>query len=267
MSKKIHDPLEEITADGNIVTGASKSKLVAEFSPILDEVLKHFASSKKDVSLYIYGSVATGTARVSESDVDLFTLGLDGGIAKDLSKKLSEKYSELCRAVEIQPSQYSAFSGSDDESYGNRVFLRHYCVHLSGPDFKNQFPDYPADTAAARGFNGDIGIFYKNWIEELQQIDEFALLGRRIARKTLLAISGLVSIHDKIWTTDRIVSAQRWAQAVPELKLDLCRLAAWSSEKNLSISKAEVYEMLSGTIAKIVEDFSKQIGLWKTVGV
>jgi hypothetical protein len=53
-------------------------------------------------------------------------------------------------------AQRSNFSHESDEAYGGRVFLRHYCVHLVGPDLHSALPDFTADVRAARGFNGDI---------------------------------------------------------------------------------------------------------------
>ncbi|WP_425469193.1 nucleotidyltransferase domain-containing protein [Pseudonocardia hierapolitana] len=44
-----------------------------------------------NVSLYLYGSVATGQARIAESDVDLFTIGLPVAAAAEISRELSRR--------------------------------------------------------------------------------------------------------------------------------------------------------------------------------
>jgi hypothetical protein len=93
--------------------------------------------------------------------------------------------------------------GASDVTYGLRVFLRHYCVHLQGPDLSSHLPAFRADAHAARGFNGDIGQHARRWQAELRAGHDPQVIGRRLARKTLLAAAGLVSIHDVIWTTDR----------------------------------------------------------------
>jgi hypothetical protein len=49
------------------------------------------------------------------------------------------------------------------------------------------------------------------------------MLGRRVARKTLLAVAGLVSVHDTTWTTDREGATQRWSVIDPPLS------APWST--------------------------------------
>ena len=254
------DPLEGVTADGMIATGAHRSRFARAFSPVLNKAVEHMRILGEEYSLYVYGSVANGTARVRYSDVDLITVGLDAPIAKSLGETLSAEFSDLCRHVEVGPS--SSYVGSNDESYGNRVFLRHYCVHLAGPDIGADLPDFAADKAAARGFNGDIGFHLGKWRAELSQGEDFVSLGQRIARKTLLAISGLVSIHDHTWTTDRVAAAQRWREIVPDLGPELDRLLDWSSGVSLRRSSEEVHIVLDGIVTKVVDDFAHQIGLW-----
>lgn len=68
-----HDPLEGVTTNGMITTGAHQSRLAREFRPALDAAIEQVSSLSEDYSLYVYGSVATGTAQVGRSDVDLMT--------------------------------------------------------------------------------------------------------------------------------------------------------------------------------------------------
>lgn len=257
-----HDPLEGVTADGMIVTGAHRSRFAREFSPVLDKGVEQVRDLGEEYSLYVYGSVATGTARVGYSDVDLVTVGLDAPTAKNLGKTLSAEFNDLCRSVEVGPGQSSEYVGFNDENYGNRIFLRHYCVHLAGPDISADLPEFSADEAAARGFNGDIGVHSEKWRAELLQGGNLVSLGRRIARKTLLAISGLVSIYDRTWTTDRVAAAQRWREIVPELGAELEKLLDWSNTFSLRLSDEEVRIVLDGIVTQVVDDFAQQIGLW-----
>ncbi|MER7560383.1 hypothetical protein ABTZ46_25800 [Nocardioides sp. NPDC126508] len=46
----------------------------------------------------------------------------------------SAAFAEVCRGVEIAAMTPDDYAGEGDEAYGNRVFLRHYCAHLAGPD-------------------------------------------------------------------------------------------------------------------------------------
>ena len=257
-----HDPLEGVTAEGMIITGAHSTRIVLEFIPLIDKAVRELGSLTEASSLYLYGSVATGTARRGHSDVDLVSIDLDPSIARTLSEALSIEFSHLCRSVEIGPGQSSNYLGLDDESYGNRVFLRHYCVHLAGPDIRASLPDFAADELAARGFNGDIGIHAEKWRTELVQDGSTALLARRIGRKTLYAAGSLVSIHDHTWTTDRVAATQRWGEVRPELADGLRTLLSWSSTVFSAPTHAEIQIVIDGVVAKVVDDFAQRIGLW-----
>jgi hypothetical protein len=93
-------------------------------------------------------------------------------------------------------------------------------------------------------------------------------LATRIARKTLLAVAGLVSCHDATWTTDRASSAARWAEVEPGLAGGLERLVEWSAGAGPSettaaaATSAEVADALESWVQPIVDRFAEQIGLW-----
>ena len=256
------DPLEGVTLDGMITTGARRSNIRVEFTPVLERAAAHLKAIEGTHSLYVYGSVATGTARPGSSDVDLVTIGLETAAARELGHKLTAEFSDLCRGVEVGPAQPSDYLGSGDEAYGNRVFLRHYCVHLAGPDIGQGLPDFAADAAAARGFNGDIGLCADRWRTQVLAAPDLAALERRIARKTLLAVAGLVSIHDSTWTTDRFASGQRWGVIKPHLAAPLGTLMDWAGGAQIKPSQTEIQAALDGVVAELVDEFRSRIGLW-----
>lgn len=257
-----HDPLEGVTADGMIVTGAGPGRLASEFKSVIARAVEHVTALAGDHSLYVYGSVATGCARVGHSDVDLITIGLDPAVARRMGEQLSAEFAPLCRAVEVGAAQRSDHEGPGDQAYGNRVFLRHYGVHLAGPDVGQGWPAFPADAAAARGFNGDIGLCADRWRTELLRSPYPSSLGRRVARKTLLAVAGLVSIHDGTWTTDRVAAAWRWGLLRPKLAGALSELVEWSSAGPAGPPQARVQRCLDGVVADVVAEFRQHIGLW-----
>ena len=86
-------------------------------------------------------------------------------------------------------------------------------------------------------------------------------LGRRVARKSLLAVAGLVSVHDGTWTTDRRFAAARWSEINPALAADLETLTAWSSGDRTANEQA-VSAALGGAVAEIASAFERTIGLW-----
>lgn len=258
----LHDPLEGIGGDGTIVTGARHARIAVDFRPVLERAIERLKRAGGAPSLYVYGSVATGMARVGRSDVDLVTIGLDAGTAQKLATELSAEYQGLCRSVEIGPAQWSDYGGLGDEAYGNRVFLRHYCVHLAGPDVAITLPTCAADHAAARGFNGDIHLLANRWRAELAGSDP-ALLGRRIARKTLFAVAGLVSIHDGTWSTDRVSAARRWAEIKPGWAAELATLVAWGDGLPPRPTAPDIQRALQSITADVVDEFRARIGLWR----
>jgi hypothetical protein len=257
------DPDEGVAADGTIRTGARRDRVPAAFEPVLAEAVA--SADEARASLYVYGSVATGTIHPGSSDVDL--LSIDLLQAAVLGQRLSARYADLCRGVEVAAATAADFAGDTHEAYGGRVFLRHYCVHLTGPDPSAALPAFPADARAARAFNGDLGQHLRRWRQELEDGTVAAdLLGVRAARKTLLAVAGLVSVHDHTWTTDRARAVQRWSDLEPDLAVPLAQLRSWANAERHP-DRDEVGRALAddGIVAVIVERFDRLIGLWADV--
>ena len=86
-------------------------------------------------------------------------------------------------------------------------------------------------------------------------------LAQRMARKSLLAVAGLVSIHDHTWTTDREASATRWGEIAPEHHAGLSQLVSWASTRP-DTPIGTVRDALDETVEAIVTAFSELIGLW-----
>ncbi len=177
------DLWEGVAADGTILTGANRARVPLAFEPVLADAVAF--AGERGASLYVYGSVANGTVRAGSSDVDLLSVDLPE--ASDVGRLLSARYAGLCRGVEIAAATTADLAGDTDAAYGGRVFLRHYCVHLAGPDPAAALPGFPADIRAARGFNGDIAWHRRQWRRALESGKAAPdLLGARAARKTLL---------------------------------------------------------------------------------
>lgn len=86
---------------------------------------------------------------------------------------------------------------------------------------------------------------------------------RQVARKTLLTVTGLVSVHDATWTTDRERAARRWQDVHPELADGLDELVAWSSWHDTA-TKRRLAHALDTTVDRIVHQFATDVGLWPT---
>jgi|ERR1700677_1904091 len=142
------------------------------------------------------------------------------------------------------------------------------CGGRRGPDPAAALPAFPADARAARGFNGDIGQSLQRWREQLESGTVAAdLLGTRIARKTLLAVAGLVSVHDRTWTTSRQRAAQRWSEVDTGLSAHLGLLLSWAErERHPAPGDIQLALASDGIVAAIVRRFATLIGLWEDEG-
>jgi uncharacterized protein len=256
----MRDPIEGLTNDGVIRTGAHRDHIPDHYWAVLNQAVTRIHAVATDASIHVYGSVATGAAHTPDADVDLLTIGLSAELAGEIGRQLSARFVDVCRGVEIATATDADLLGDDDASYGNRVFLHHYCVHLAGPDRDRSTSGYPGDEHAARAFNGDIARHAMRWRSELNRADP-AQLARRVARKTLLTVTGLVSVHDTTWTTDRDTAARRWQHIHPELALGLDDLVTWSNGHEAA-THAQLTHCLNTTVETIMQQFASSIGLW-----
>jgi len=268
----VRDPREGLTRAGTIRTGAALERVPSRFGPVLDAAVDLVRDRAPDATVYIYGSVATDQATIGASDVDLLTIGLADREARGIEDALSEQFAAICRGVEVAAAAATDFVGEGDESYGNRVFLRHYCVLLAGSDAQRPEQDFAGDRRAARGFNGDIERHARRWRSSLASLgwDDVATgvadVAQRVGRKSLLAVAGLVSMHDRTWTTDRETSAHRWAEIAHDQSAGLEQLLSWSStvpDREIAVvTTDDVAEVLDSTVEPIIEAFRDLIGLW-----
>ena len=257
----VRDPREGRSASGTIVTGVAAERVPGQFAGVIRDVVTSAQACAADAAVFVYGSVATGQAVAGRSDVDVLSIGLAPDDAARIGRELSDRHAATCRGVEFGAADPDHFAGDHDEAYGNRVFLRHYCAHLAGPDHLRPDHDFPADARAARGFNGDIADHRDRWRAALDRGDDPGRLARRIARKSLLALAGLVSIHDATWTTDRELAAGRWAEIEPGWATGLDTLTDWV-DREPTVDPSDVGAMLDQIVDPLVERFSRHIGLW-----
>lgn len=229
------------------------------------------AMRQREVSLLLYGSVATGAAQRPTSDVDAFVVGASSAWAAATTGDLSRRFAAVCRGVEVGAAQPEDHVGDSDEAYGNRVFLRHYCLTLAGPNLTRSWAAFPADAQAARGLNGDIEASLQRWRRALAGLapagaDDMCRLrlARRVARKTLLAVAGLVSVRHGGWTTDRGGAARRWSQQDPTIAKDVEQLLAWSQSLQ-RVEHPDLQRALDdqAVVSRVVERFRAEIGLWR----
>lgn len=114
----MREPIEGLSEFGRIRTGVDITNVAADFRPVYQAVAAVVRMYAPTASVYAYGSVVTGQARVGVSDVDLLTIGLPAGDARVIETELSTRFANVCRSVEIVAAQSGDFVGESDESYG-----------------------------------------------------------------------------------------------------------------------------------------------------
>ncbi len=163
------------------------------------------------------------------------------------------------------------------------MYLRHYCVPIAGPGVETGLetglqtlvpdlaPAYAADARAARGLHGDLAEHLARWREDLEAgTTTTGALAVQVARKSLLALAGLVSVHDSTWTTDRARAAGRWAAVEPAYAAELARLLGWSASARRPTGRRPEPDDLArvlgddGVVGVVASRFADLVGLWGT---
>jgi len=207
------DPAEGVTGDGIISTGASKDNLHPAYAGLLDETVGTLRGALGAAlhSVYVYGSVATGQARPPRSDLDLVvvtTTDLGRGV-EEVARELTGRHRSLVRDVGIGSVSLPTLRGDDLTGRAARCFLKHYCVHLAGPDVRGEFASCRPSPALAVGFNGNLGTVLAHLREQLvaspNEAEQYTLV-TRACRKILMSAATLLSVRDGGWSTDRVAA-------------------------------------------------------------
>ena len=223
----MRDPEEGVDEHGYIVTGVRADRVPAPFQPIVGAAVRTMAEHTA-CSLYLYGSVATGVA-LSPSDVDLLTVGLDADVASSVAHTLSDQFRDRCRCVDVAVVQPADLVG-DTCAAALASFSVTTALICADPQstpvcLATRQTNEPLEHSTATS-------------TDTRNSGSMSSTGRRksrwacwpgVARKTLLALTGLVSVHDGIWTTDRESGVRRWSEIEPDRADELDMLRTWST--------------------------------------
>ena len=223
---------EGVDADGFIVSGADVELIPADYRPALDSAVSTLVAGVEGlISVYLYGSVATGEACIPQSDIDLLVVTVDSGSSGAVAaaaKDLCSRYRLLAREVGIAHATMPGLFGDDLDALGGRCFIKHYCVPLHGDDIRAHLPRFQPSARMAWAFNHNIAVVIDEahqWLGTARDSDEVKSVCRSIARKVLLAAASLTSVVTSTWTTDR----QRAAAAIVEHYPD------WAEQSALAV--------------------------------
>ena len=151
---------EGVDADGFIVSGADVELIPEAYRPVLESVVSTLVAAVDGlISVYLYGSVATGEACPPRSDIDVLVVTVDSSSSEavaDAAKDLSWGYRHLAREVGIAHATLPGLFGDDIDALGGRCFIKHYCVPLHGDDIRDQLPSYRPSATMAWAFNHNV---------------------------------------------------------------------------------------------------------------
>jgi uncharacterized protein len=233
----VRDPLEGVSAAGTIVTGADAARVPPAYTTLLREAVETLTHTLGDAahSIYLYGSVATGRARPPSSDLDLVVvLGeLLPAAVRRVADDLSARNRHLVREVGIGSVDLETLSRQDLVGEAERCFLKHYTVHLAGPDLRDAYPRCGASERLAAGFNGDLRTVLAHVRPRLTQerdVLERDALARRACRRILMAAATLLSVREGGWSTDRGTAVELIGRHAPQFEALAADALTWSEQ-------------------------------------
>jgi uncharacterized protein len=258
----VRDPLEGVTAAGTIVTGADEARVPPAYTTLLREAVQTLGRALGDAahSIYLYGSVATGQARPPRSDLDLIVVldELLPDAVRRIADDLSARNRHLVREVGIGSVDLETLGRQDLVGDAERCFLKHYTVHLAGPDLRDDFPLCEPTARLAAGFNGDLGAVLDHVHPRLSQerdVQERDALARKTCRKILMAAATLLSVREGGWSTDRGTAVELIGRHAPQFEALAADALTWS-EQGAPVDPGKVIDVVDQLGDWLAEEYA-----------
>ncbi|KJY91489.1 hypothetical protein TW84_08020 [Vibrio neptunius] len=199
--KPINNGLDE---QGYIVNHCSVAYIQPAFRPSVDRVVSCLRDTfaGKIHSLYLYGSVARGTAVEFDSDIDLsivFTKPLDLETERKLqaTKLKLEQELTIFSKIDFDPGHLEAIL-SPNELHHWQFWLKHCCCCVSGDDLSLKFSRLKPNRKIGSALNGDLSSFITQACDELNESNQ-KYIGRMLAKKILRSAYTLIAEKDNSW--------------------------------------------------------------------
>ncbi len=250
---------------GFILEEAKKENIKSPFSELVSEVIKEVLKEfpNKIHSIYVYGSVARGKARMYSSDLDVTVVMTvkPNKIHKKkydkISKKLEKKY-PFVRDVGFDLG--SLKEATDKKNYYDwGVWLRHECACVYGPDLGKEFPKYKPSKKVARGLNGDVGEWiskYKKIIKNSNKKSEIKEACKMVTRKMIRSGFSMVCEKEKAWVGKLDICYKIFLKYYPEKKKEIKEV--FELAKQPISDKKIIIPILDNLGSWLVKEFKKQ---------
>lgn len=212
-----------VDAQGRILTPPSVP-LAPAFAPLMEDLRQALSSQLQDLlhSVYVYGSVAQGTAVAGRSDLDL-TLVLQQPASPAAERRLQALRAQLL-------ARHSMASKIDfDLGHLEQVmhaaqrlrwgyWIKHHCRCIWGPDLALDLPAQRPSREIALAVNGDFADAMDDYVQRIAQEPQAQpRLQREAARKLIRASNMLRPLHGGGWPQTLDQHLQQLRQQSPAL--------------------------------------------------
>ncbi len=234
------------------------------FVPIVDDAVAAVTAvlSGSLHSLYLYGSVPRGTARVAVSDLDMLAclsaapMPGDHAVLANVARDLSKRYAGVVREVGIGVT-HVADVVTDPNGLG--FFLKVLCICVHGQDLRRGLPRFRPTPAVALALNGDVDEVlsgYERRLEDALTEENHRRLVGAACRKIIRSAFGMVMARSRSWTPDREEAAQVFLHYFPEWSGEMQQTLQWAS--GAPASRDEALALLHGFGVWVRENFEAE---------
>ncbi|NBF10844.1 nucleotidyltransferase domain-containing protein [Pseudomonas sp. Fl4BN1] len=196
-----------VDADG-LITLPAEPPLQPEYRALLDELRAALTAPASPPlhSLYLYGSVARGTATLGASDLDLCLVLQDPADTAQLLHLENLRQTLQARHPLVSKIDFDighleqVLAAQNLDSWG--YWLKHHCRCLWGEDLRLRFAPFRPSRRIALAVNGDFFAVLNDYaadIERERQPAQILRLQRQASRKLIRASNLLRAEHEPSW--------------------------------------------------------------------
>ena len=218
-------------SDGYIINPTSKTYIQDSFRPVVEaftEMVQELLKNKLH-SVYLYGSIGRGEAKVESSDLDLTVI-----VYSDLNS--SEKELIMSRTESLlAETQYIITKVDYDIGFLEQVvalenkyewgfWLKHMCTCLIGIDLSQQLPRMKPNEQVSLALNGDFrGVMIRYKKELLTTPDISSLRKRTMIKRIIRGLYLTINVQDESWSTKNLENVEILKRYFPDETL-FCEL-------------------------------------------
>ncbi|MBP6344309.1 nucleotidyltransferase domain-containing protein [Neisseriaceae bacterium CLB008] len=224
------------------------------YQPLLDEVSVRLIEALPELvhSLYVYGSVARGTAVPGRSDLDLTVVlqkvpnEAQARILADIRQGLAADYPIVSKVDFDLGVLADVLAPESALRWGG--WLKHYCRHLAGPDLSLSFDLLKPSRDLALALNGDCVERLSDYVTALMAATEHAevvRLQREASRLLIRATMVLRQETDTTWPNSLseyvALAGQQHHEQAPVWAYFLAQAEQPRADLGLFVTKLETY--------------------------